>query len=406
MSQDHHIQPLPQHPVPTWEVLQQYLDGSLPEAERRQIEASLGENPLLADALDGLQLVSDPRQMQRSLANIRQQTQRKLQIDIVPRREPLSKRQSRIKPDKTYLTLALAVAASLALLFTSISIFQSLDKPASQMATVPITPDNPYPSQQQPLADATPPPADSELQTEDISPAPPANVPTQSLGGAHLQERAPQVLDTPAQPTPVRAATTRPGEVAPDAGGPLQTADDRTTYHEAEATAELAVVSGAPVPDAELADEGEKRRQRESAKLQFDPAQIPARSEEDVRMGEAALGVAMENLLKEAIAAYNQGDYTRAGYKLEELLVSKPDHLAAQYYMGLTQVKLGKYKEALAYLEPVAAAPHVSGGADAEWAIYETLLAMDRPRQARRQLQTIAAKPGPYQLQAQALLKE
>ncbi|RMG66219.1 MAG: hypothetical protein D6722_15340, partial [Bacteroidetes bacterium] len=154
--------PIGPAPIPSLEQLRQYLDGSLDAETRARLEAGLNEDPLLADALEGLQALPDAGAAEQRIGRLRAQTRQRLaSLEPPERPQRNSRRQSRVKP-KLHLNMAMAIAAGLALLLTSAYLFYQLRRPetsapALTTMTAPTASDQLAMNQESVLQDETAP---------------------------------------------------------------------------------------------------------------------------------------------------------------------------------------------------------------------------------------------------------
>jgi len=98
------------------EMMERYLEGSLSEKEKKAMEENLAEDPILADALEGLALIEDKEAMRLALGRI-QEVSRGSINKYVKKRDQLSKRRSRVEHGRFKLAnYYVAAAASIAVL--------------------------------------------------------------------------------------------------------------------------------------------------------------------------------------------------------------------------------------------------------------------------------------------------
>ncbi|MFK7925325.1 MAG: hypothetical protein AB8H47_25440, partial [Bacteroidia bacterium] len=109
---------------PSLEVLQRYLRGEASADEKAQIETMLEDDPMMADAIEGLEMIKDPAVLQRSIQKINQHSRQQLKRQI-NKREALIRRQSRIAPRKLLPYIGTA-AAAIALLITTVFVIRQM----------------------------------------------------------------------------------------------------------------------------------------------------------------------------------------------------------------------------------------------------------------------------------------
>ncbi len=118
---------------PSLEVLQRYLRGEASAEEKAQIEAMLEDDPMMADAIEGLQMIKDPVVLQRSIQKITHHSRQSIKRQI-NKREALIRRQSRIAP-KNFLPYIGTAAAAIALLITTVYVIRQMGpSPDSNLA--------------------------------------------------------------------------------------------------------------------------------------------------------------------------------------------------------------------------------------------------------------------------------
>jgi tetratricopeptide (TPR) repeat protein len=108
--------------------------------------------------------------------------------------------------------------------------------------------------------------------------------------------------------------------------------------------------------------------------------------------------------LSEGLAAYGRGDYAAAEAALARHLSSEPRDARALYYRGVSLVLLGRTAEAIAPLESAAASPSSPGGA--RWYLALARLKTGGGDAALRDLDAVAAAPGPHREEAARLAEE
>ncbi|MEM6343239.1 MAG: hypothetical protein AAF927_05145 [Bacteroidota bacterium] len=109
---------------PSLEVLQRYLRGEASAEEKAQIEAMLEDDPMMADAIEGLQMIKDPVVLQRSIQKITHHSRQSIKRQV-NKREALVRRQSRIAP-KNFLPYIGTAAAAIALLITTVYVIRQM----------------------------------------------------------------------------------------------------------------------------------------------------------------------------------------------------------------------------------------------------------------------------------------
>lgn len=123
MSKNKHIYPS-DHSTPSLEVLNKYLRGELSDDDKARVEAQLEDDPMLADALEGLSIIENPEDVSQAVTRINRVSRMKA-LHKIPKRERLSKRKSRVAP-QNYTTLFVAAAASVAILVATIFVVRDM----------------------------------------------------------------------------------------------------------------------------------------------------------------------------------------------------------------------------------------------------------------------------------------
>jgi hypothetical protein len=104
---------------PSLEALRKYLNNELSPQERQKLEEEMLDNPLAADALDGLQSVKDPAKMDAMLAAIREESAQLTNSPVVPFRSLFR---------SPIIRFAAAAAAVVLVLWTGILVVQEVNE--------------------------------------------------------------------------------------------------------------------------------------------------------------------------------------------------------------------------------------------------------------------------------------
>ena len=108
---------------------QAYIQGDLPEEEKKALEAFLSENPIASDALEGLKWVEKPKKVVAHVKRIQQRTQERIHVH----KEENSfdtKRSFRVRPDLQWRPLVASLAGLAAMvLVVFMIIFYSKSNP-------------------------------------------------------------------------------------------------------------------------------------------------------------------------------------------------------------------------------------------------------------------------------------
>ena len=464
MKEEKHIYISEDASYPSLDTLSRYLNGDLPEEEMGKIEEALEGDPFMADVLEGLSESTDIVAVKQSVNRIKLNSQKRL-FAQPKKREKLSKRQSRVAPNK-YTQLIMATAAAIALLFTTVFVIDELkfdNSPKEQIATNQI--DNHESSQnldsQDPDANFIPPldSVSNEEKNEDESfiamnealdnqtnnlrttTSIPEEVNEAILNeGAYsdddiMDEETESVLTKPqVSPKPVIVEAERRQEAVNDARALLE--EKRRKEEEAlKAERELSERSKILMDTAEYmsADEveaipmqkestaliplDERLRQnmnknqagkdKKAARANYEtPEDAPLMTEEDIRKGEYLKGMAMADLLTEAIRLYDEGSFQPALNNVLEVLQSQPDNLVAKYYAGGCYFSIRQYKIAIPYLKEVVKIPNTDFQDDARWLLARSYAARGKEKNAIAELNILVEKKSEYAEEAAQLIDE
>lgn len=152
MSEVKDISPIEGSSFPSVEVLQRYLRGEASAEEKQQIESLLEDDPMMADAIEGLQMIDDPAVLQRSLHRIHGHTRQQLKRQI-SKRDALSRRQSRVQP-RNFLPYIGTAAAAIALLFCTVYVVRQMGGKSDKMAQNQSVETQTLPAESEPITDA------------------------------------------------------------------------------------------------------------------------------------------------------------------------------------------------------------------------------------------------------------
>jgi tetratricopeptide (TPR) repeat protein len=125
MKEENYIYISGQENYPSLDTLNKYVRGDLPEEEMVEIGKMVENDPFLADVLEGFNEVGDVAKVNLSVGRIKDHSQKRL-YSRLKKRENLSKRQSRVAPQK-YTQLIMATAAAIALLFVTVFVVNRLE---------------------------------------------------------------------------------------------------------------------------------------------------------------------------------------------------------------------------------------------------------------------------------------
>ncbi|MEM6805140.1 MAG: hypothetical protein AAF696_27335, partial [Bacteroidota bacterium] len=116
------------------ELMERYLEGSLSEAERKEMEENLANDPILADAMEGLSMIEDKAAMKVALGRITEGSKTKLN-KYIKKRDQLSKRRSRVEHNNFRFTnYYVAAAAAVAVLISTVWVIR-MSEPKSDSSS-------------------------------------------------------------------------------------------------------------------------------------------------------------------------------------------------------------------------------------------------------------------------------
>lgn len=408
--------------------LRRLKEGSLDAREARQLTEQAAEDPLLADAIEGLEEVPDTRTMELAVSRIRSQARSRIAGVRVAQREKLSKRKSRVHA-QPYMNYLLVAAAAASILWVSVYILRQAPAPAltEQIATA----ESPRDPQANAVVPA--PPIVSGLESQDQEPSVLPQTETLPASGPEKSARALPAAEDRKDQTPVEDA-------------PPQRQDDIAFSSPKETAAKPAVTSqdnlSSPVPDAvkaisapgassasqpwdaetyegvlpelsyddasnssrERQETASEKKQTYSEKKQADILSIPAMSEEERRRGELLKTQGITDLLTEALRLYEKKDYASSKDKFEEVLIGVPEHVVATYYVGHITYLQGQYTEAIPLLRKTIGLTETRWQEEARWDLARSYAALGRKSSARKLLMEIVVNGGKYAPEAQAML--
>lgn len=110
--------------------------------------------------------------------------------------------------------------------------------------------------------------------------------------------------------------------------------------------------------------------------------------------------------LGRAIALYRAGQYSEAAQQLEAVTRSYPQSAEAHFYLGVSQLLLGRPSDARESLKRAGEIDRGSLADDISWYLALAHVKRGNPIDAETELRKLCAKPGPYAARACAGLQE
>lgn len=393
--------------TPTLADMERYVRGEMKAEEAEAFAASLADDPMLADALEGLRYVEDPQALRRRLKQLRQLNRRRLMArqGMEQRAEERSKRQSRTRP--LYVPqLLMAAAAVVLLLFLGVNLYRSFQPPETEQAMA--TEGMPLVEEASPSASSLPPvPPSASDSAEETLPAPSSSAPLASAelvpptSSAKARARVEQRRAAQSYPPPLSQRAV-PLETTPDSAKALP-----RPSREALATRERPSI-----------DHQEVRTRISKLTEDTDDDELPelydqeptAPSSMPMDRNQRASGVPVDatpnrTLMAVARALYQRQDWEELRRTLQRVLDANPVQGEALYLMGDSYYRQGKVKEAISYLMQVL--PDQQPAFDqAQWTLAFCALAQGKEEAALRIVRGLAQREGRYQTAAQSLLQQ
>jgi len=116
-------------------------------------------------------------------------------------------------------------------------------------------------------------------------------------------------------------------------------------------------------------------------------------------------GELAEGKLQDALQQYDAGNFKAALKPLQEILVTEPDNAAANFYAGVSYLKVGESERAIAGLQKVIAHNDAKFSEPAAWYLALAFLQQNDLAQTRATLEAIIATDHLYKEQAVKLLE-
>lgn len=382
---------------PTLADLERYAQGRMGAAEQATLEACLAEDPLLADAVEGLMEVADQQRLRKRLNTLRKQTRHRVLLRQ-RKREPRDQRKRRVQP-LWWPQAAVGIAAALALL---VLVGVLLPRPGSESAPPP-TPDAPALTQTEPTAplpapepEALPDPLIAEAETRPSSSptqrsAPPSiATPPKSAANAVAAAPAPQPAAVPMGSLAITAPTAdsqrSPSVEAP---APLMAEEVGNNWTEA-------------IAGEDTENEAGSLRHAAKAARQAQHMAEPAPLARDEMRDTAA---AAPKALAQARPAHQRQEWATVRQSAQAALAQQPGQPEALFLLGDSYYRTGNAKAAIPLLQQVPSDAH-PWYERAQWTLALAYQAQGQPALARQTLQRLSQRPGLYQAAARHLLDD
>ncbi len=430
--------------VPSLRDLERYVSGELSAVEAQAFAEAMSEDPLLADAVEGLKEVRDPQALRKRIKQIQRLHQRRLtaRLPIGEQQEERSKRKSRVRPMYIPQMLMGAVAVVL-LLVLGFNLFRGLrsNQPEAfaQAHSEPVSGREDEPAVEQQLATSSDPAAEREAEDEaDSSIVPPPS----SLSLATPPPAA--TPKDPILPTPLPVGNSSGGRASiwrrdTDIDPSLEEEIARFKADDMASRAQSSAAMTEAVEEADLQREEKVRAQTQeeamaraerpreeplpgsaNTSLPNDPQQsfapeaatystqlaaeqAKASTQREDLKALAELGPQVQ--LAVARSHYQAQQWRKAEKELERILIQNPRSPEALFMLGDTYYRQGEIKDAMPYLLRVSAGAE-PWYAQAQWTLALCAKAQGKTNTAIRLLKQLATRENLYQAAAQSLLNQ
>ncbi|MDW3650754.1 MAG: hypothetical protein R8P61_27005 [Bacteroidia bacterium] len=449
------------------ELMERYLEGSLSEEERKEMEENLANDPILADAMEGLSLIEDKEAMKVALGRITEGSQTKLN-KYIKKRDQLSKRRSRVEHNNFRFTnYYVAAAAAVAVLISTVWVIR-MSEPAQESSsladanTVEETqvqaPNNPDVIIAPPLSAGEEKEAkEEEAQDEkivvfDANNSPQFNARVEDAPASSILRDANTATATPPpsaddfiveNPVELRNKDDEENDLGASASEIAKEevlAKGRSKQEES-----LEIEAAKPINKSEIAEAKESllkdeeklkvlseeelssipleekaidteafnegREQKANAaprkkRLDDNGPEFPEQSEEDRVFGKISKGQHLADLMLEAVKLYESAQFDKSLVYLKEVMQSSPEHPAANYYAGSIYRNFSQMKTATDYLKE--AIKHIDSPTYeyAQWELALVYLARRKSSAAKKLLMKIATAGGKFSNQARSELNK
>lgn len=441
--------------VPELDILERYISGEIDSSEREVLEQMLRDNPMLADAIDGLREVENMDAVRSSLLRLYRINRSRL-AGRTKKRDQLSKRKSRVAIMDNQ-PLFMGIAAGLAILVLSVFLIRKMNK-AVPTDIDPVIAQNEAGNSVLPLL---PPMRDTSESKEN-----PKEVVPFSDKALRKEEKGPKLIadQTPAKrvvvaPEAKPIVTNVPArkELASNDKEKLVAEMDEVYTEEdemADISEENAVGASIPKMEEPIATRPssieQKSMQLEEVKASskskkpgvasnklfdslppaYDTIKIgiyknnpPAISGEDSiyidyygdtyeeegfdrSKGRLLKAKALTDLMYQGVEALRGENYVLARSKFEEVIASSPQNVTAYFYLGQTELAAANYRAAIRHFRRNLDYPAAPVYEENRWFLSQAYLKADRERPARKLLEEIGASSSPFKSRALSQLKD
>lgn len=438
--------------VPELEKLERYISGDMESSEKEALELVLRDDPMLADAIDGLKGVESREVLRSSLARLYRGNKNLLSTRN-KKRDQLSKRKSRVSiVDNQYLFMG--IAAGLVILIVSVFVIRQMNK-----SVVPgLDPAIAHHESEHVIIPTSPVDIDSSSTEEEEveTPVQEAQLDESSLIAAHVETK-PGASSSMNETTSIN---TRTKEVAGSvASSPEEETDDLLSEVVEEEKPELtsfppkaskpvsisareekaAVITSPSTPvlldetaieKEEKAEPLVKKRYKDPLPPVYDTIKIganagvpPVISREDSaninyyekgsdqgefnrNNGKLLKAQALSDLMYQGVQALRKEEYEVAREKFKEVIASSAKNVTAYYYLGLTEMAAENYKASIRYFRRNLNYPAAPIYEENKWNLSRAYLKAGKINPAKRLLEEIVNSNSPFKADALTQLKD
>lgn len=400
------------------DILKRYLEGRLSPKERTEVEKQLKEDPLAADALEGLRALENP--------------------DLLLTLAPAMQRDTRLilarKRHKKFIGLSIRhyvmAAAVIMVIWLSFSIFRELNAPNNhnsiaqtnvtadsqpiaqiqENATEPVITDtssalNPLQAAQHDTQNIPQPLPKGEIKIVEYPAAPENN--------AALQEEKIALAENKAKREDIPEPTSKPVPAPTVADPGVKSGSNAGTKGGATTPASTAVKGGNPAPPSapnfnnSPSISSESKTPTVAAPRNKKERAEQAESFDDMSINESEASVelkAPDVNMATGMNEFNAGNYAKAAESFKKILMTSVFYPESRFRLGQCQLALKKYLEAVNTFKSIGRkSPFYF---QAQWELSQIYLSQGDKEKAKKILIQISKEKNPYQNQALQKLVE
>ncbi len=397
-----------QHTMPTKEKLLAFIRGGLPAKERMDFAKAIEEDPVLADAVDGLRLSLNRDK------NIRD-------IEHAVRRKYQNSSNRKIIPFQSKVILAAAASVLILISFGIYNKMLKLDE--GRVVSEQTFKNTKVPTD---IIKATENSANSEEAAEAKSaPAPQTIFPNYTLRDQQKSEQK-SILENIIEKTEIankhdlpmkettlqKQASTNSGMVLADGNKEYDLTKNASGRFNAIDNLEMshtpASASSTITHDIPKREESNKKKTEGYFSAEQFPAAVLDETKQEKESANKSLAKAVfdaNNPFNQAIALHNRKNFEAAFLKMDSLAQTNYNNDEYQYYAGVFAFDNSSYTKAINYLEPLSKNNNSKFQESAKWYLALSYKANGKNEKAKALLKEIAAKNNGYQQLAADSLK-